>query len=297
MKLTLNQRSKLRRLLDRISSPEARTLDALGELRQTVDRLAEHLQHPPPALDLSPLTFVLSDLSNVLRRLDDDRAQHEVLRLLSLIAKREPPSHDDLLDALKTLTKTVEESAKKRGQTTVLGGTNAFIQDRKTFTAGQDTVSPGAGVFNDSLTDLTAGMGGALRMTKQRAQHVNLRDSAGTEITLAQLQTDGGSGKTLRTAKFSLTATGQVIAAVTGKRLKVYAVKLVVSAAISVKWRNGATTDLEDLQPYAANGGYTESVNPPAFLFATSAGNRLDLVISGTGTAAGRVSYWDDDAS
>lgn len=109
--------------------------------------------------------------------------------------------------------------------------------------------------------------------------------------------TDGGSGKTLKTASFSLTATGTVVSAVTGKRIKVYAVKLVVSAAISVNWRDGASTNLEGAQALAANGGYTESVNPPAFLFATTPGNSLDLVISGSGTAAGRVSYWDDDAS
>ena len=108
---------------------------------------------------------------------------------------------------------------------------------------------------------------------------------------------DGGAGKTLKTAAVSLTTTGTAIAAVPTKRLKVYAVKLVVSAALSVHWRDGATTVLEGAQPLAANGGYTEAVAPPAFLFATTAGQSLDLVISGTGTAAGRVSYWDDDGS
>lgn len=105
------------------------------------------------------------------------------------------------------------------------------------------------------------------------------------------------TGKTLKTAKFTLTATGTVVSAVASKRIKVFAIKLVVSAAISVKWRSGASTDLEELQSLAANGGYTEAVNPPAFLLASVAGESLDLVISGTGTAAGRVTYWDDDAS
>ena len=109
--------------------------------------------------------------------------------------------------------------------------------------------------------------------------------------------TDGGAGKTLKSASFSLTATGTVVGAVGGKRLKVYAVKLVVSAAISVNFRDGGATALEGAQSLAANGGFVESLNPPAFLFGTTAGNSLDLVISGTGTAAGRVSYWDDDAN
>lgn len=107
---------------------------------------------------------------------------------------------------------------------------------------------------------------------------------------------DGGSGKTLKSAKFSLSSTGTIVSAVPLKRIKVYAIKLNCSAAISVKLRDGASTDLEDLQAYAANGGYTEAINPPGFLVGTTAGNSLDLVISGTGTAAGRVSYFDDDS-
>lgn len=103
--------------------------------------------------------------------------------------------------------------------------------------------------------------------------------------------------KTLKTQKFSLSATGTVISAVSAKKLKIYAYKLVVSAAISVKWRDGSSTDIEDLQPLAPSGGEAESVSPPSYLFSTTAGNTLDLVISGTGTASGRVSYWDDDAT
>ena len=101
--------------------------------------------------------------------------------------------------------------------------------------------------------------------------------------------------KTLKSVAFSLSATGEVIPAVATKRLKIYALKLIVSAAISVKFRDGAATDLEGAQAMAANGGVVENVVPPSFLFATTAGNALDLVISGVGTAAGRVSYWDDD--
>lgn len=99
----------------------------------------------------------------------------------------------------------------------------------------------------------------------------------------------------LKTASFSLTSTGTVVSAVTGKRIKVYAITMNVSAALSVNWRDGSSTGLEGAQALAANGGYVTAVNPPAFLLATTAGNTLDLVISGTGTAAGRVSYWVSD--
>lgn len=101
--------------------------------------------------------------------------------------------------------------------------------------------------------------------------------------------------KTLKSGAFSLSASGTVVSAVSGKRIKVYAVKLVVSAGLNVNFRDGASTNLEGSMALAANGGFVEFVNPPNFLFATTAGNSLDLVVSGTGTVAGRVSYWDDD--
>jgi hypothetical protein len=106
----------------------------------------------------------------------------------------------------------------------------------------------------------------------------------------------GDKFRTKKSQKFSLSGTGTVVSAVSTKRIKVYAVKLLTSAALTVKFRDGGSTDLEDAQSLAANGGFTESVAPPDFLFATSAGNSLDLVIAGAGTVAGRVSYWDDDA-
>jgi hypothetical protein len=115
----------------------------------------------------------------------------------------------------------------------------------------------------------------------------------GLEVTVTNL----GGGKTIKSAAFSLSATGTVVAAVASKRIKVFAVKLVVSAGMSVNFRDGASTNLEGAMPLMAKGGFTEIVEPPTFLFGTSAGNRLDLVISGTGTASGRVSYWDDDAT
>lgn len=105
-----------------------------------------------------------------------------------------------------------------------------------------------------------------------------------------------GPNKTLLSASFALSGTGTVVNAVAGKRIKVYAAKVVVNAAIGVSFRDGGSTPLEGSQSLAANGGFIEQVTPPDFLFATSQGNSLDLVVAGSGTAAGRVSYWSDDA-
>ena len=109
--------------------------------------------------------------------------------------------------------------------------------------------------------------------------------------------TDGGAGKTFKSAVVSLSSTGTVVSLVSSKRIKVYAIKLVVSAALIINFRSGGSTALEGTQSLGINGGYTESVNPPSFLFGTTAGESLDLVITGVGTVAGRVSYWDDDSA
>lgn len=109
--------------------------------------------------------------------------------------------------------------------------------------------------------------------------------------------TVGPAPSQFKSAPFSLSATGTIVSGVASRRIKVFAVKLITSAAVAVNFRDGAATDLEGLQPLSANAGYIESVFPSAYLFATSAGNGLDLVISGTGTVAGRVSYWDTDAT
>ena len=116
----------------------------------------------------------------------------------------------------------------------------------------------------------------------------------GTNYVVA---TDSGSGKTIKVASISLSATGTVIPAVASKRIKVFACKVVCGAALSLNWRDGANLNLEGVQALPLNGGYAESVNPPAFLFGTTAGNSLDLVITGVGSVGGRLSYWDDDAT
>lgn len=102
------------------------------------------------------------------------------------------------------------------------------------------------------------------------------------------------STATLKTAAFSITATGTLIAAVAGKRLRVYALSYISGGIASVNFRDGASTALEGVFAHAANSGRVENVNPPAFLFATTAGNSLDMVYSGAGTVAGRISYWEE---
>lgn len=56
------------------------------------------------------------------------------------------------------------------------------IPDETAFTAGASPVTPIAGVFDDSLSAVTSGESGSLRITEKRAAHVNLRSETGTEL-------------------------------------------------------------------------------------------------------------------
>lgn len=73
--------------------------------------------------------------------------------------------------------------------------TNSFaagIADKTTFTYGTSIQNAIGGVFQDTSPTVTAGQGGALRMTAYRGLHSNLRDSSGTESATASnpLRTD-----------------------------------------------------------------------------------------------------------
>ena len=70
------------------------------------------------------------------------------------------------------------------------GGTSAI--DESTFTPGVTTFTPSGGVYNDTLAPLTTGDVGVVRMTPDRAFHINLRNDSGTEIATSAnpLRTD-----------------------------------------------------------------------------------------------------------
>lgn len=150
----------------------------------------------------------------------------------------------------------------------------------------------------------TDDVGGGVKVQRVKVQHG--ADGTASDVSAASplpvsdaggsLTVDGSvtavSGKTLLSAAFALAATGAVVGTVTGSGIRVYAVKLTVSAPISVLWRDGPSTALEGAQPYGTYGGYCEAVTPPEFLFECAGTQSLDLVISGTGTASGRVSYF-----
>lgn len=117
-----------------------------------------------------------------------------------------------------------------------------------------------------------------------------------TETTLAA----GGTNKTLKRAVVSLSATGDVIAAVPTKLLKIYHYAIQARSDTStVQFRDGAAGSFLGLRwgLNAREGASGAGVDAARFLFATTAGNALQAVITGGNPVDIEVSYWDDDAS
>jgi len=80
-----------------------------------------------------------------------------------------------------------------------------------------------------------------------------------------------------------------IVAAVTGKKIRVLQYALVVSAATTVIWKSGTTPITGDM-PFAANGGISSPFSPSG-LFETSAGEALVLNLSAGNPVSGHLVY------
>ena len=96
----------------------------------------------------------------------------------------------------------------------------------------------------------------------------------------------------------SLSGTNVVVAAVPGKRLKVFSFGIqVTSGTCGAKFTDGASADMTGRFAFNSREGLAFAVAPPAYLFGTSIGNALVLDMDSAVNFAGFVSYWDSDAT
>lgn len=94
----------------------------------------------------------------------------------------------------------------------------------------------------------------------------------------------------IKFATISQTATGDLVTAVTGKKIRVLGYVMVCSASLTLNFESG-TTDISGAMEIAANGGvsYAGGLDAPAF--ETAAGAKLALTQSGTGNVRGHLTY------
>lgn len=142
-------------------------------------------------------------------------------------------------------------------------------------------------------------------VTKE-VQRVALANSSGTDLatTSNPLVVNINSqavGKTLKTVTGSTSSTATIIAAVTSKRLKVQSYALFTSSttAVTATFKSAAAgTSLWTIPMQASTGtvmGANLATQCPAFLFATNAGELLELSLSASVSVTYSITYWDDD--
>jgi hypothetical protein len=82
-----------------------------------------------------------------------------------------------------------------------------------------------------------------------------------------------------------------LVAAVTGKIIRVHQVLVASTAGVSIKFQSGTGgTDLTGAIPLAANGGFSADFNPVGH-FQTASATLLNLNISGAATVGGWLVY------
>ena len=107
--------------------------------------------------------------------------------------------------------------------------------------------------------------------------------------------------KTLKRVAGSCTTSGNnsIIAAVGGKTIKVFSYCLQGNGTVNAKFTDGAGgTQLSALWNLISGMNILPAaIQPPSYLFKTTAGNELTMNLSGTVVVQYEITYTDDDAS
>ena len=100
-----------------------------------------------------------------------------------------------------------------------------------------------------------------------------------------------GYGVVPKYAKIDVASAGDntIVAAVTGKKIRVLQYALVVAAETTVIWKSGTTAITGDMT-FAANGGISTPFSPIG-LFETAAGEALVLNLSASNPVSGHLVY------
>jgi hypothetical protein len=107
------------------------------------------------------------------------------------------------------------------------------------------------------------------------------------------ISTDLTADQRIKRAVIAASTSGDntIVAAVTGKIIRVYAVVLVSAGTVTVRWESGASgTALTGQVPLVASSGYAPPFNPFGH-FETAASALLNLELSDTIAVAGWLTY------
>ena len=98
---------------------------------------------------------------------------------------------------------------------------------------------------------------------------------------------------TVKWDDINATASGDttVVAAVSGKKIRVLQMGFSVSAAVNIAWKSGASTTKIAARSFPANGGIESGDVSPGWVVETDAGEALVINLSGTANVRGQVNY------
>lgn len=91
-------------------------------------------------------------------------------------------------------------------------------------------------------------------------------------------------------AKIALTDSGDLVALVANRKIRVVSLFFVILGNQTVKFQSGASTDLTGAMSPGANGGLSLPFNQAGW-FETAAGEKLNAVLGGATTLAGGLTY------
>lgn len=161
------------------------------------------------------------------------------------------------------------------------------LADLKTYTDGLESALT---TTNDRLADLKTYTDGIETLLGDLKTYTD-----GLEGLLAE-----NRGRTLKVAAISLAADGEILAAVTGKVIKVVYIHFMCAAAAAFTWKTDGSggTALSGSISYPVSGGLsTPFVPPPGYLMKTAVGKNLYMDFQTAGQVSGWLVYFDDDAS
>lgn len=183
-----------------------------------------------------------------------------------------------------------EDAITKQIQRSVLSDSAGVEQSAIGTTAGAAVTTDVAGTIQQYLRGLAKAFVASVTFLAGKAV-----DSTNNGMAVSVLQR-----KTIKRAAGSVTTSGDLIAAVGGKMIKVFVYNLQCNTtATNVKLTDGSVgSQLTCLWNMTANmnifGGY---LSPPDYLFKTTAGNSLYANVSTTSTVQYEITYTDDDAT
>ena len=155
----------------------------------------------------------------------------------------------------------------------------------------------------DPATGLPAAAGGAPG-TSNTTEETQLGVLAAVEATAAAAASgdpartapstgviyEGVVPLTVKSAPISLTASGDLVLAVAGKRIRVLALALTMTVKTTIKFQANAATDLTGAFPCGVDGGFVLPLNEHGW-FTTTDGHKLNAVLGAASNVGGVLTY------